>query len=129
MERYGRTHSDETTIEPVTDPVESRASGQSPPEVELLDDQYARSILVALSSGPKRGRDLIETLDASRPTVYRRLDRLTEAGFVRTTTTLDPQGHHCKAYRLVRDTLTITIEDGGFTVTATPDRTEPTCEL
>jgi hypothetical protein len=50
--------------------------------------------------------------------VYRHLDRLVEGEFVTTETDLDPNGHHCKLFRLVRDTVTVTVEDGGITVTA-----------
>jgi len=88
-----------------------------PPRLDLLDDEYTREILVALYRGPQRGRELTATCGASRSTVYRRLDRLQAAGFVTTETVVDPDGHHCDAYRLARDQLTVRIDVDGLTVT------------
>lgn len=102
--------------DPTDEPVVSRACDTPPEQLELISDDYALGILEALSEGPKRGRDLIEACDASRATIYRRLDRLADAGFVRGETTLDPDGHHCKMFELVRSDLTVTIENGALTV-------------
>lgn len=104
--------------DPDDEPVVSRSRGEPPAHLELMDDEYALSILASLSDGPKRGRDLIDACEGSRATVYRRLDRLEAAGFVTGETTLDLDGHHCKEFRLVRDTVTLTVENGGLTVTA-----------
>lgn len=98
----------------------SRTSDEAPTRLCLLEDEYAREILEALTAGPMRGRDLIETCDSSRPTVYRRIDRLEDAGFVTSKMSVDPDGHHCKEFRLARDRLTVTIENGAITVTAQP---------
>ena len=89
----------------------------APPRLDLLDDEHTREILVALYRGPRRGRELTATCGASRSTVYRRLDRLHAAGFVTTETVVDPDGHHCDAYRLARDRLTVRIDADGLTVT------------
>ena len=89
----------------------------APPRLDLLDDEYTREILVALYRGPRRGRELTATCGGSRSTVYRRLDRLQAAGFVTTETVVDPDGHHCDAYRLARDQLTVRIDADGLTVT------------
>jgi DNA-binding HxlR family transcriptional regulator len=118
------------------DPVESRSPGRdrrtertndalvsesdsaAPATLDLLDDEYAREILLALTGGPQRGRDLAAACEASRPTVYRRVNSLEDAGLVTTETSIDPDGHHCKEFRLVRDRLTVTFADGTITVTA-----------
>ena len=91
---------------------------EAPTQLELIDNEYASTIIETLDGGPRRGRELIETCAGSRSTVYRQLDRLVEAGFVTTEIVLDPDGHHCKLFRLVRDTVTVTVEQGGITVTA-----------
>jgi len=101
-------------------PVVSRTSDGTPDQLELVTDEYALAVLEALGDGPKRGRDLIEGTEGSRSTVYRRLNRLVDAGFVRAETALDPDGHHCKEFRLVRSTLTVTVENGDLRVTAEP---------
>ena len=102
------------------EPVVSRTSEGTPDQLELVTDEYALALLGALGDGPERGRDLIEGTEGSRSTVYRRLNRLVEAGFVRAETTLDPDGHHCKEFRFVRSTLTVTVENGDIRVTAEP---------
>lgn len=104
--------------ESTDEPTVSRYREEAPTELKLLDYEYAVVILTALNESPKRGRELINACDGSRSTVYRHLDRLVEAGFVTTEMDLDPDGHHCKLFRLVRDTVTVTVEDGGLTVSA-----------
>jgi DNA-binding transcriptional ArsR family regulator len=105
------------------DDVVTRAREDVPAQLRLLDDAYAREILAALAETPLRGRDLIERCDASRSTVYRRLDRLQSAGLVTAETTADPNGHHCRTFRLVRSDLTVRVEDGAITVVARPEST------
>ena len=48
----------------------------------LLDDEYARAILVAASLEPLSASELADRCDASRTTVYRQLERLEAAGLV-----------------------------------------------
>lgn len=102
----------------------SRTCGDAPEQLDLLDDRYARELLTVLTSGPCRGRELAETTGFSRSTVYRRLNRLEDAGLVTSRIRLDPEGSHCKEFALVRETLQVSIADGGITVTApsTPTR-------
>jgi DNA-binding HxlR family transcriptional regulator len=67
--------------------------------VELLDDDYARSILAALDDRSRAAAELVEECDASSPTVYRRLNRLQEHGLVAVGLSLSTDGHHRKVYR------------------------------
>lgn len=62
--------------------------------LSLLGDTYARRILLLLVERPRTGRELTTATDMSRPTVYRRLERLREAGLVGSELQLDPDGHH-----------------------------------
>lgn len=119
--RPGSLRHDRRTDTP-DDALVARSDSQVPPRLDLLDDEYAREIVTALGDGPMRGRELAATCEASRPTVYRRVNRLEAAGLVAAETTVDPDGHHCKEFRLVRDRLTVRIEDGAITVTASPSR-------
>lgn len=100
------------------DAVVEQSTGEPPAALELLADSYARELLVVLSRGPRCGRALAEACSFSRPTVYRRLNRLEDAGLVEAETRLDPDGNHCKEFTLVRDSLQVTIADGAITVTA-----------
>ena len=91
-----------------------------PEQLRLLADDHAQAILAALAGGPRAGRELAELCDISRPTVYRRLNRLEAAGFVSTEMSPDLDGHHRKEFYLLRDRLTVTVEAGAITVTAHP---------
>ncbi|MFB6228344.1 MAG: ArsR/SmtB family transcription factor, partial [Halobacteriales archaeon] len=62
--------------------------------LSLLNDEYARDILDALGRESLSARELTDRMDASRPTVYRRLDSLEEAGVVESTMQIHPEGHH-----------------------------------
>ncbi len=115
----------ESSDESPDEPVVARTSGEPPELLTLLDDEYARRILGLLSEGAHRGRELSERCEFSRPTVYRRLNRLEDAGLVRSELRLDPDGNHCKEFTLARDALRITFDDGGLTVTAHTEAAEP----
>lgn len=109
---------DELADEPTAEPVVDRTCGEPPDLLRLLDDEYARRILTLLAAEPHGGRELSERCEFSRPTVYRRLNRLEDAGLVRSELRLDPDGNHCKEFALARDGLRITFDDGTLTVTA-----------
>jgi predicted transcriptional regulator len=82
--------------------------------VSLLDDEYARSILTATSIEPMSAKELSERCDASLPTIYRRVEDLTEAGLLTERTRPRPDGHHYSVYAADLDRLTIDLEDGEF---------------
>lgn len=95
--------------------------------LEVLSDEYTHTLLEALSDSPQPARSLVEDCDMSRPTVYRRLNRLQEYGLVRTTTEINPDGHHRKLFEATLDRLTVGIGADGPTVRLTienPDRSD-----
>jgi predicted transcriptional regulator len=81
---------------------------------DLLDDQYARTILEATRDEARRARELIELCDASKPTVYRRLNRLEDAGLVTARQTYDPDGHHCQVFRATLDEIVVDVGPDGL---------------
>ncbi|ELZ20551.1 transcriptional regulator [Halosimplex carlsbadense 2-9-1] len=87
--------------------------------LELLDAAYTRSILEAIRTEPKPARAIADTCGASRPTVYRRLNRLQEAGLVDTDLACDTDGHHRTVFEAAFESLTIGFTDAGLSVTAT----------
>lgn len=111
-----RTTAPDDQTDSTGEPLVSHNSRSAPSRLDLLDDTPTREILVALSRGPRRGRDLTATCDTSRSTIYRRLNRLQAAGFLTTETAADPDGHHCKVYKIQRDRLTVRINTDGITV-------------
>lgn len=90
--------------------------------LELLDDDYARGIIEATTDEAVPARRLAERLDASRSTVYRRLERLEEAGLVEPTMSYDADGYHRKVFRATLQSVTVTF--GGGAVDASVDVTD-----
>jgi len=81
--------------------------------LDLLGDEYACDILEALADGPMPARTLADRCGMSRPTVYRRLDRLTAAGVVASRLRPATDGHHRQEFRLVLDAVEFRVcEDG-----------------
>lgn len=96
--------------------------------LELFSDGYARELIAALSDEPRSARELVESSEMSRATVYRRLNRLQEHDLVSSSLAFHPDGHHRKVFEvtfesfvldLVDDvaTVTIEVEDGDDTTT------------
>lgn len=87
-----------------------------PPEevFALLDDEYARALLVRLAEQPMTAHRLHEATDASLATVYRRLDALADCGLVAERTRLDEDGNHYAVYEASLDELRVSLTPGGF---------------
>lgn len=75
--------------------------------LDLLDDEYARGILSALTDAPRPARELMDACGGSRATVYRRLDRLEAHDLVRAETELHAGGHHRKVFEASVDRVTV----------------------
>lgn len=84
--------------------------------LDLLSDQYTARILEALSVEPRPAREIASICDMSRPTVYRRLDRLREHGLVSTDEDLDPDGHHRKMFATALERVTVELTDEDPTI-------------
>jgi DNA-binding HxlR family transcriptional regulator len=115
--QQARTDSpDSPTEPPARRRTRSDSGTQVPPAelLELLGDGYTQRILSALGDGPRTGSELLDALDISKPTVYRRLGRLEEAGLVETTRRIDPDGHHCKEYHAVVETIDVEFGSDGI---------------
>lgn len=89
---------------------------------ELLEDEYARSILAETSSETLSAKELVDRCDASPPTVYRRIDRLEEFDLIDEERTLDPDGHHYRRFSARLERVTIELRDGTYEVSV--DRTD-----
>lgn len=83
----------------------------------LFGDEYACDILRTLADGPAPARALVDACGMSRPTAYRRLNRLTDAGLVEERLQIAPDGHHRKEFRLVAETATFEVAQNGITGT------------
>ena len=91
-------------------------SSASPETVfELVDDPHVRTILNAVRDEPRPARELVELCEASRPTVYRRLERIETAGIVQTHTQVHPDGHHRKLFTTDVEAVSLEMDEGEFT--------------
>jgi predicted transcriptional regulator len=75
--------------------------------LDTIGDEHTTRIINALSGGAKTAPALASVTGASRPTVYRRLGTLEEAGLVDSSLTIDADGHHKKQYTLGATSLTV----------------------
>lgn len=83
----------------------------------LLGDENTRRVLETIAEEPRGGREIAELLSLSRPTVYRRLNDLTDAGLVETTLAVCPDGHHHKQYSALVETASVELTADGLTAT------------
>lgn len=83
----------------------------------LLEDEYARAILTATSDEPMSATTLSEYCDASRSTVYRRLERLQECGLIEERMRFDADGHHHNVYVSRLEGVEIEFVDGEMSMT------------
>lgn len=85
----------------------------------MLSDDIARDIVTEISEDALPAREIADNLDISRPTVYRRLNRLEEAGIVQTSLSLDPDGHHRQQFQSTLDEVVVSIDAGQIDVDLT----------
>lgn len=97
--------------------------------VSLLDDEYARALLVVIYDEPHAADELAETLDAAPSTIYDRLSRLREHDLVVERQRIDPDGHHHKTYRARVDRVVVEFTADGVEVTVDREPTDPADRL
>lgn len=103
----------ETGPSEASDPAAEQSTDLAPGDLlELLADEYVQLILERTASGPKAARELADASGASRATVYRRLNRLVDAGLLTARMEYDADGHHRKVFRPTLETATVALEDG-----------------
>ena len=82
-------------------------------DAAALEDATARTILTQTSLEPMSATTLSERCDASKPTVYRRLDDLRELDLLVEQTEPDPEGgHHRTVYATNMERITVELRDG-----------------
>jgi predicted ArsR family transcriptional regulator len=109
----GTTYIGETRDGPRT------VSGVRDPEAlaDLLGDECARTILVEAKTEPRTAAELSDCAGVSKPTVYRRLERLREYDLV--TETIQPvtDGKNYKLYQTELDGIELNLSEDGFEIT------------
>ena len=89
-------------------------STEAEPEavLDLLGDEYARTILRATDGAPKSAAELHE-----EHAISRRVNRLVEERLVAEHTRIDPDGgHHFHVYETAIDSVVVALADGEFDV-------------
>lgn len=96
----------------------ARTNERTSPEdlLALLDDEYTQAILEAIQAEAKPARALAEECNISRPTVYRRLNTLEDAGLVKSGIRISTDGHHRSVFEATVDAFTVKIEANGLSV-------------
>jgi DNA-binding transcriptional ArsR family regulator len=84
--------------------------GEDEAVLAAVEDEYARAILGAVAAEPLSGPELVDRLDASKPTVYRRLSTLEELELVATRVEPDDGGHHKSVYVAAVDAIHVHVE-------------------
>ncbi|WP_335999449.1 ArsR/SmtB family transcription factor [Halorientalis halophila] len=92
--------------------------------LDLLSDEYARSILAATSVEPMSAKELSEQVNASLPTVYRRIEWLQEYELLEERTKVELSGNHHKVYSATLGRFAMDLAEGGYE--ATIERTSRT---
>jgi response regulator of citrate/malate metabolism len=101
----GPLETDETTLD-------------TPAVLSLLSDEYARRVLRVLVDESQSAAELVDRLDMSRATVYRRLDRLESAGILGSSMCFDPDGHHRQQFHVLVNRLQLVFESDGIALEA-----------
>lgn len=97
--------------------------------VALLDDEYARAVLVMTYKQAWAASDLADRLDTAPSTIYDRLSRLTAQDLVVEQQEIDLDGHHYKTYRACVDRVVIELSTDGFEITIDRTPTDPADRL
>lgn len=123
----GRRSSEYTPMaQTVSKPYDRYSPTEQPPTREptdpeellsLLGDEYARAVLEAIAQTPRSGREIVDETGFSKATVYRRLDRLEEAGLVASQTVFDPDGHHRERFHTTFEGATCRFGPDGIETT------------
>lgn len=82
--------------------------------LDLLSDEYARSILAATSIEPMSAKQLSEQCDASLPTVYRRIEWLQEYELIEEQTKVELTGNHHKVYSATLAEFSMELDEGAY---------------
>lgn len=105
----------ESTGGAVVEPDRRQASASAEELLELLGDEYASRILETVVEQPRTGREIVEATGVSKATAYRRLERLENAALVDSTMKLDEDGHHCKQFHAIVQSVQIGFGEEGLT--------------
>jgi DNA-binding transcriptional ArsR family regulator len=82
--------------------------------LDLFGDEYTRRVYEVVAEQPQSGRAVAEAADVSRPTAYRRLNDLRDAGLLHTEMAICEDGHHRERFEAVATTLSVSLDEDGM---------------
>jgi DNA-binding transcriptional ArsR family regulator len=85
----------------------------------LLGDEHVQAMLRATTRTSMSASMLTETCDASRATIYRRIDDLLEHDLLIERLEIDGEGNHYKVYEANLEHVAIHLDDGEFEIQVT----------
>ena len=85
--------------------------------LDLFGDEYTRRVFEAVSEQPRGGRAVAQAADVSRPTAYRRLNELQDAGLVTSECYVAPDGHHRERFSASAQHLSVSLDGGDIEAT------------
>lgn len=77
-----------------------------------LNDPDCRALLAATHDEAHTAGELVQACDIPRSTLYRKLDRLSDAGLLAEGIRLSGDGTHASEYRRAVDTVTVSLSTG-----------------
>ncbi|OYR91278.1 transcriptional regulator, partial [Halorubrum sp. E3] len=80
--------------------------------LNLFGDEYTRRVFEAVSEQPRGGRAVAQAADVSRPTAYRRLNELQDAGLVTSECYVASDGHHREQFSASAQHLSVSLDGG-----------------
>lgn len=82
--------------------------------LDVLSDEYARDILAATSIKPMSAQQLVDECEMSKPTVYRRVERLQTHGLLEEQTKIRTSNNHYSVYTATLSEVSIELDAGSF---------------
>lgn len=82
--------------------------------LDVLSDEYARDILAATSIKPMSAQQLADECEMSKPTVYRRVERLRAHGLLEEQTKVQTSNNNYSVYTATLSEVSITLNAGSF---------------
>lgn len=86
---------------------------------DIFGDSLSRKLLVLLSERRMGVEDLAADLEASRPTIYRRINAMCDFDLLDEQQEVDDRGHHYRTFETTLKRISLEIEDGGYDIDIT----------
>lgn len=79
--------------------------------LDTIGDEYARDVLAMICDKAYSAQEIVDHLDHSENTVYRRINTLKEHDLVETNTKIVADGNHYQVHEAAFDSVVISVDD------------------